>query len=386
MSESNIHVANIAYESWACMKARILVLTNNAGGLYSFRAELLEAFVRRGYCVFFCVPEKDDDIWVRRLQELGCVHIHAPMNRRGVNPFDDIKLVRWYKRVIDETVPDVILTYTVKPNVYGSYVSASARVPIILNVTGLGSSLQSGKLSVLVKWMYKYACRQASVVFFQNTANRDWFLANRLVEPGKIRLVPGSGVNLEKFRPVEKTSRDDKVRFLLIGRIMRDKGIEEYLGAAEEIRRRYPRTEFQIVGPYEDETYYPRIEDSDAVRYLGFSEDVREQIREADCIVHPSYHEGMSNVLLEAAAMGKPLLASNIPGCREIIDHGENGFLFEPRSIKDLVEKLEMFLGLDRSEWVRMGLKAREKVEREFDRNIVVNAYLQAIEDVIDGM
>lgn len=364
---------------------RVLFLANNAGGLYGFRAEFLAALVAKGYEVFFCVPDKLNSRSVERLRELGCVYIHTPLNRRGINPLDDIRLVRLYRKVVEVITPDIILSYTVKPNIYGSYVAARERIPIIMNVTGLGSSLHSGRLGFLVKWMYRYACRQASLVFFQNAANRDWFLENRLVEPGKVRIVPGSGVDLEKFRPLSKTSHDDTVRFLFIGRIMRDKGIDEYLGAAEQIRRKYPRTEFQIVGSYEDEKYRTRIDDSDVVRYLGHSQNIREQIREADCIVHPSYHEGMSNVLLEGAAMGKPLLASNIPGCREIVDHGQNGFLFEPRSVKDLVEKLEMFLSLDKAKRMRMGSMSREKVEREFDRNMVVKAYLQAVEETMEG-
>ncbi len=164
---------------------------------------------------------------------------------------------------------------------------------------------------------------------------------------------------------------------------MRDKGIEEYLAAAARIRRRHPYTEFQVVGWYEEERYRERLEGNDDVRYLGRSGDVREQIREADCIVHPSYHEGMSNALLEGAAMGKPLIASNIPGCREVIDDGVNGFVVEPGCVDDLVDKLEIFLSMDRNKWVNMGMKSREKVEREFDRNLVVNAYLKAIEEIL---
>jgi len=231
--------------------------------------------------------------------------------------------------------------------------------------------------------MYRYAGKHAAVVFFENKANMDWFLTNRLVAPEKTRLIPGSGVNLEKFRPLPKINDDGVVRFLFIGRIMRDKGIEEYLAAAARIRRQHPDTEFQIVGSYEEERYREWLEGNDDVRYLGRSDDVREQIREVDCIVHPSYHEGMSNVLLEGAAMGKPLIASNIPGCREVIDDGVNGFVFEPRCVDDLVDKLERFLSMDRNKWVNMGMKSREKVEREFDRNLVVNAYLEAIEEIL---
>ena len=365
------------------LRLKILVLSNSAGGLYHFRSELLEALLGKGHDVFFCVPDKQDAMFVQLLETVGCTYIHTPMSRRGVNPIDDIMLVRQYQRVAKDVRPDVILSYTIKPNLYGSFVAARARIPIIMNITGLGSALQTGKLKSLVTRMYRYAGKHAAVVFFQNKANMDWFFANRLVAPEKTRLIPGSGVNLEKFRPLPKINDDGVVRFLFIGRIMRDKGIEEYLAAAARIRRRHPYTEFQVVGWYEEERYRERLEGNDDVRYLGRSGDVREQIREADCIVHPSHHEGMSNVLLEGAAMGKPLIASNIAGCREAIDDGVNGFVVEPICVDDLVDKLERFLSMDRNAWVKMGMKSREKVEREFDRNIVVNAYLEAIEEIL---
>ena len=337
------------------LRLKILVLTNSAGGLYHFRSELLETLLGEGYDVFYCVPDIQDAMFVQLLETVGCTYIHTPMSRRGVNPIDDIMLVRQYQRVAKDVRPDVILSYTIKPNLYGSFVAAWARIPIIMNITGLGSALQTGKLKPLVTRMYRYAGKHAAVVFFQNKANMDWFLTNWLVAPEKTRLIPRSGVNLEKSRPLPKINDDGVVRFLFIGRIMRDKGIEEYLAAAARIRRRHPDTEFQIVGSYEEERYREWLEGNDDVRYLGRSGDVREQIREADCIVHPSYHEGMSNVLLEGAAMGKPLIASNIAGCREAIDDGVNGFVVEPRSVDDLVDKLEAFLSMDRNAWVKMG-------------------------------
>ena len=365
------------------LRLKILVLSNSAGGLYHFRSELLETLLGEGYDVFFCVPDIQDAMFVQLLETVGCTYIHTPMSRRGVNPLDDIRLARQYQKVVKEVRPDVILSYTIKPNLYGSFVAARARIPIIMNITGLGSALQTGKLKSLVTRMYRYAGKHAAVVFFQNKANMDWFLTNRLVAPEKTRLIPGSGVNLEKFRPLPKINDDGVVRFLFIGRIMRDKGIEEYLAAAARIRRQHPYAEFQVVGRYEEERYREWLEGNDDVKYLGRSDDVREQIREADCIVHPSYHEGMSNALLEGAAMGKPLIASNIPGCREVIDEGVNGFVFEPRCVDDLVDKLERFLSMDCNAWAKMGMKSREKVEREFDRNLVVNAYLKAIEEIL---
>lgn len=362
---------------------RVLVLSNNAGGLYRFRAELLEALIKEGHEVSFCVPEEANDCSVKKLTALGCGFLRTTMNRRGINPFDDARLVIRYIRVIREKRPDVVLSFTIKPNVYGAFAAGLFRVPIIITVTGLGTSFFSKRLGGIVRRLYKQACKQAVAVFFQNTSNKDVFLENRIVDLGKALLVPGSGVNVEKFKPTPKTKDDGVVRFLFIGRIMRDKGIEEYLHAAKELREKYPDTEFQILGPFEEEQYRIVIEQSNsAVVYLGVSDDVRTFIREADCIVHPSYHEGMSNVLLEGAAMGKPLIASNIPGCREVVEDGVNGFLFEPRSSESLARKLEAFLCLERHEWLIMGARSREKVARDFDRNVVVRAYTRMVNGI----
>lgn len=335
--------------------------------------------------MFFAVPQLSEDIAVQMIEAIGCQYIHTSMSRRGINPLEDLRLISRYQRVVQTVSPDLILTYTIKPNVYGNYVGNRLGVPVITNVTGIGSSLSSGKLKHFVKRMYKYACNKASIVFFQNQGNLDFFIENSMVSLDKVRLIPGSGVNLDKFTPMKKTNKDDGItRFLYIGRIMKDKGIEEYLDAANRITEQYPNTEFQILGSFEEEQYRELIENNPRVKYLGRSNDVREQIREVDCIVHPSYHEGMSNVLLEGAAMGKPLLASNIPGCKEIVDNGSNGYLFESKSVDSMVEKIRLFLALNDEQRMEMGLASRRKVEKEFDRNLVVEAYLQAINEIID--
>lgn len=362
-----------------------MILANNAGGLYGFRGELLQELVLRDFEVFFAVPQPREDSAVKMIEAVGCQYIHTPMSRRGMNPLEELRLISRYQRVVQTVSPVLILTYTIKPNVYGNYVGNRIGVPVITNVTGIGSSLSSGKLKYLVKCMYKYACDKASIVFFQNQGNLDFFLENSMISPDKVRLIPGSGVNLDKFQPMKKANKDDGItRFLYIGRIMKDKGIEEYLVAANRITEQYPNTEFQILGSYEEEQYRERIENNPRVKYLGRSNDVREQIREVDCIVHPSYHEGMSNVLLEGAAMGKPLIASNIPGCKEIVDNGSNGYLFDPESVDSVVEKIKLFLALNDEQRMEMGLASRRKVEKEFDRNLVVEAYLQAINEIID--
>jgi glycosyltransferase involved in cell wall biosynthesis len=364
---------------------KVLLVANHSDWLYNLRFELIEALVAHDYEVFFAVPQAATYSKVALLTNMGARYFQVNMSRKGTNPFEDLSLIKQYKKIIAEIDPDVVLTYTIKPNIYGTYASNLNDKPTMINVTGIGSSLAGGNLKSLVKQMYKRACKKAHVVFFQNQGNLDFFLENNMVDPNKVRLIPGSGVNLDKFQPMKKTNKDDGItRFLYIGRIMKDKGIEEYLDAANWITEQYPNTEFQILGSYEEEQYRELIENNPRVKYLGRSDDVREQIGEVDCIVHPSYHEGMSNVLLEGAAMGKPLLASNIPGCKEIVDNGSNGYLFESKSVDSMVEKIRLFLALNAEQRMEMGLASRRKVEKEFDRNLVVEAYLQAINEIID--
>jgi len=233
--------------------------------------------------------------------------------------------------------------------------------------------------------MYRHACKNAYTIFFQNEANYNYFIENKIAKKDKSKIIPGSGVNLEKFKPMEKAKEDGIVRFLFIGRIMKEKGIEEYLRAAEYIVDKYSNVEFQILGPFEEEKYKEIIlnNNNSKIKYLGVSYDVRNEIKEIDCIINPTYHEGMSNVLLEGAAMAKPLLASNVPGCREIVDNGVNGYLFEPKNETSLIKTIEKFLSQNESDRIRMGIASRQKVERTFDRNLVIDVYLEEIARIL---
>ena len=362
--------------------ARILILTNTIRGLYNFRYELLERLINEEFEVYFSIPESKNDTKVKKLIELGCNYVETNLDRRSMNPLKDLQLIKQYKEIIKNIKPDVILSYTIKPNIYGSYVAKKYKIPIIINVTGLGSGFNNTYTKILVEKMYKYACKNASCIFFQNEANYNYFIDNNLAKKDKSNIVPGSGVNLEKFRPMDKTKEDGIIRFLFIGRIMKEKGIEEYLKAAEYITDKYSNVEFQILGPFEEEKYKKIIlnNNNSKIKYLGVSYDVRSEIKEVDCIINPTtYYEGMSNVLLEGAAMAKPLIATNVPGCREIVDDGVNGYLIEPKSVKSLIETIEKFLSLNEIEKKKMGLASRQKVERNFDRNIVIEAYLREI-------
>lgn len=362
---------------------RVMILANTIVGLYNFRYELLEKLINENFEIYFSIPEDKYNNKVEELIDLGCKHIKTDVDRRGMNPLNDLKLIKQYKKIVKQIKPNIILSYTIKPNIYGAYVAKKYKIPIILNITGLGSSFNNKKTRFMVKNMYKYASKRASFIFFQNQENYNYFMNNKLAKKEKSKIIPGSGVNLEKFIPQKKSKDDNIIRFLFIGRIMKEKGIEEYLEAAKNIKNKYPNVEFQILGPYEEEQYKQILENSTYVNYLGKSEDVRKEIKEVDCIINPSYHEGMSNVLLEGAAMEKFLIASDIPGCREIVENDYNGYTFEVKNSKDLEDKIKKFIKLPKEEKQKMSKNSRKKVEKEFDRNIIIEEYLKKIKGLI---
>lgn len=364
---------------------KLLIISNSITSLINFKKELIQTLIKNDYNVYFSVPESLENVQVQELTNIGAKYIQNSIKRRSINPFSELKVIFELINIVKEVNPDIVLTLTIKPNIYGSYVAKKYKIPIIINVTGLGSGFNNTYTKILVEKMYKYACKNAACIFFENEANYNYFIDNNLAKKDKSNIVPGSGVNLEKFKPMHKTKEDGIIRFLFIGRIMKEKGIEEYLKAAEYITDKYSNVEFQILGPFEEEKYKKIIlnNNNSKIRYLGVSYDVRNEIKEADCIINPTYHEGMSNVLLEGAAMAKPLMASNIPGCREIVDNGVNGYLFEPKNEKNLIDTIEKFLTLNEIEKKKMGLASRQKVERNFDRNIVIEANLEEIYKIL---
>jgi glycosyltransferase involved in cell wall biosynthesis len=355
---------------------KILILANSDSGLYEFRRELLERLLKE-HEVYISLPYGD---MIPKMQAMGCVFIDTAVNRRGQNPITDLKLLMQYKKIIKTVEPDAVLTYTIKPNVYGGIACRMLRVPYLTNITGLGSAFErEGLLKEAALRLYKRALKKASCVFFQNEENREYFCRKKVVS-GHHLLIPGSGVNLEHYGLLEYPA-GDQVHFLFIGRLMKDKGIEHYLEAAEHIRGKYPFTAFHILGSCEQD-YEGRLKecmDRGVVTYHGRQEDVRAFHKFSSCTIHPSYSEGMSNVMLESAACGRPVIASNISGCKEIIDEGVNGYLFEKKNSRDLIVKVERFLALEPEARRKMGLAGRKKVERCFNRQLVIDAYIKEL-------
>ncbi|WP_342602395.1 glycosyltransferase family 4 protein [Peribacillus sp. FSL E2-0159] len=361
---------------------KVLILANHLDWVYSLRKELIEE-LNKSYKVVLCVPVSGAEFKLKYFKDMGVEIEFINYQRRGKNPLNELILFAKYYKLIKKINPDIILTYTIKPNIYGAYAAKKLKKPVIMNITGVGTSLTTSKLKHIVINLYKFACKDVNTIFFQNQENFRVFISQKIFHPDKAILIPGSGVNITRFTPQKKIGDDNKIKFLFIGRVMKEKGIDEYLEAAGNLTEKYPNIEFQVLGLIEEENYKNIISNNKRINYLGVSNDVRNEIREADCIVNPSYHEGMSNVLLESAAMGKPLIASNISGCKEIVEDGYNGYLFEVKSVSSLEEKLIQFLGLDSKEKEEMGGKSRRKIEVEFNRVKIIDEYLRAIENIL---
>lgn len=350
---------------------RILILANNDVGLYKFRKELLQKLLELGYDVILSLP---DGKLIEKLEDIGCKCVLTDIDRRGVNPLTDIGLLLAYKRLFKQIKPELVLTYTIKPNIYGGIMCRLFKLPYAVNITGLGTAFQKdGILKKLVIFLYKLALKRAKVVFFENTGNQQEFLKYKIVREEKTCVLNGAGVNLEEY-PFCKYPECDTVRFLFIGRIMKEKGVEELFAVAEKIKLEYENVFFDVVGPMEDD-YKERLEmliRSGIIKYHGYQEDVRPFIRKCHCLVLPSYHEGMANTLLEAGAMGRPLITSRIHGCMEAVIEGENGYLVEPKNVEQLYDFVHSFLKLSYGEKICMGRKSRQHIENVFDKQMVV--------------
>ncbi|MCM1262457.1 MAG: glycosyltransferase family 4 protein [Butyrivibrio sp.] len=358
----------------------ILVLANFSAGLYDFRNEMLERLLEE-YDVFVSVP---DEVKTAELENEGCRIINIPLDRRGMNVKEDLNLLFSYIKLLKNVKPDLVMTYTVKPNIYGGIACRIQGIPYIATITGLGSTFQKeGMLKRLVIHMYRVGLKKAKRVFFQNKENHEIF-TNYKITNSQARLVNGSGVNLSKHR-FEEYPKEKAVRLLFIGRIMKEKGIEEFLEAANALHDE--NIIFETVG-FCEENYQEKLNDyenSGIIKQYGFQTMVHEYIKAASAVVLPTYHEGMSNVLMEASATGRPVIASNISGCKEIFEEGVTGFGCEPQSSSDLIRAIKEFLSLSVEERERMGKNARAKMEREFDRNKVVGVYIKEINKVLEN-
>ena len=359
---------------------KILILTNASQGLFNFRKELLDKLITEGNEVYISTPNDNVEI-IQKLKDMKCIIIETGLDRRGINPIKDFLLFLKYFFLIKKIKPDVVLMYTIKPNLYGGIVCRLLKISYIITITGIGSLFQNKSLLTrLVKKFYRFSLKRARCIFFQNKANLEFFKTNKIIEEN-YKLVNGSGVNLEKFFS-EKPLGKKNIIFLFIGRIMREKGIEEYLDVSKLLKDKYKNIEFRILGAYEEEIYKEKILDFEKkgiVKYLGVSNDVRKELKKVHCVITPSWHEGMSNVLLEAGAMKKFLIASNIPGCKEIIIKNKTGFTFKKNDIEDLKNKIEKFINLSNDKYDEYIEKSYNYIKKNFDRKNIIKEYLNII-------
>ena len=366
------------------MAKRVLIFGNSGLVVFGMRGELIQKLVEDGYNVITSFPSGILGEGEALSKEYGCTYVETSIDRRGTNIFRDAVLLKDYLKLLKEKKPDVVLTYTVKCSIYGGIACSLMKIPYIVNITGLGKGLAEGGLKQkLLVMLYKLAVKSSECVFFQNRSDRQFFVDHG-IRYAKDDLLPGSGVNLEKYMPIPYPE-DEKIVFTYIARVMKTKGIDEFLEAAKTMKQEHPNTEFHVCGFYEDD-YKEIIENAEKmgiIKYHGQVSDVRPYEAISHCIVLPTYHpEGISNVLLEAAACARPLITTNRPGCAEVVDDGVNGYLIREKDSQDLIQKMRRFMELPWVERKDMGLASRAKVEKEFDRIIVVQKYMEELKNI----
>jgi len=369
------------------LSKKIVIARNTSWSLVNFHSGLIKDLSEHGFEVLGLAPE---DRYSACLSVLGCRFIALKMDNKGTNPFKDLLLLLRYFIILRKERPNIYLGCTIKPNIYGSFAAHLLNIPVINNVAGLGTAfIKGGWLGYFVRVLYRLSFYKSRKVFFQNDDDLKLFLDNGLVSIDIADRLPGSGIDLDKFTAVPMSDKL-QLRFLLVGRMLRDKGVYEFIEAARLLNKRGVKAEFLLLGfvDVDNHTAISELQISDwvtegIVRYLGTSDDVREQIAAVECVVLPSYREGVPRTLLEAAAMARPLIATNVPGCRDVVDDGVNGFLCRPRDAKDLADKMQQMVSLSSAERKAMGVRGREKIEREFDEKIVIEKYLEAIAEIV---
>jgi len=360
------------------MNKKVVLLANDTTYTYNLRLALIKELIKQKYEVYIVaeiLKFKDE------LETIGCHIINIDIGRHRTNPISDFKLMKQYKKILKQLKPGYVLSYNIKPNVYGGMACRSIKTIFMPNITGLGTALEyPGIMQKITIVLNKIGLKKASVVFFQNSENMSFFKKNKILSKStKMVLLPGSGVDLEKHELMDYPN-DKIIKFLYIARIMKDKGIDIYLETAKKIREKYPNTEFHICGYCDDEKYKEilnQYEKNNIIIYHGEQKNMIPFFEMAHCIVHPSYYpEGMSNVLLEAAAHGRPIICTNRSGCRETVNDNETGYIVPIKNTSKVIECVEKFIKMPNEKRKQMGLNGRKKIEKEFDRKIVVEKYM----------
>ena len=363
----------------------LLVSANSCWNIVNFRAGLIGALQGRGYRIVVAAP---DDEYRLKVEKLGVEFVAVPINSPGISVVEDLQLLARYARVFRQLKPFAFLGFTAKPNIYGSLAARLAGVKVINNISGLGTVfIKRGPLTALVTQLYRFALRGSSAIFFHNRDDLELFVGKRIARRDRAQLLPGSGVDLERFKPrPAEAEAGGLFRFLMVGRLLWDKGVAEYVEAARIVRRSHPDARFQMLGRLgaDNRTAVPsavveRWRAEGVIDYLGESDDVRTAMEQADCIVLPSYREGLPRALLEGSAMSKPLIATDVPGCRDVVEDGRTGYLCAERSADSLADAMLKMIGTSANERLRMGELGRRKIEQEYCETRVIDKYLEAL-------
>lgn len=363
---------------------KIMLIANDSTYTYKLRKEILERFVLEGHELIILNKKLK---FIDEFESMGIRTIDIDNKRHGMNPFNDLDLLIRYVLALKKIKPDIVFSYNIKPNVYGGLACRMLSIPYFPNITGLGTALEyNGVLQKLTSIMYRLALKRSKAVFFQNSMNRDFFYNRGIINKDTDAiLLPGSGVNISEYKPMPYPNNKN-INFLFIARILKEKGIDLYIEAAKYIHNIYPNTIFNICGLCDDERYIEKLENLKKYHFIiyhGEQKDLKKFYEKAACIVHPSYYpEGMCNVLLEAAAFGRPCICTDRAGCRETVDNGKSGYIVPIKDQEALNRAIKSFLELPYEKRREMGMKAREKIEREFDRELVVEKYMEALKDI----
>ena len=368
---------------------RIAIVINTSWNIYNFRMNLIRALLAQGHEVVAIAPR---DVYSQRLIEAGCRFVPVRMGK-GTNPFTDLLLLWKLYRIYRRIKPDVLLHFTIKPNIYGTLAAKMAGIPAINNVSGLGTVfIIKGFVSAVALRLYRVAFRYPRKVFFQNEDDRRLFLSRKLVQPAITDVLPGSGIDLQRFTPAGAFVRHQPFVFLMVARLLYEKGVAEYVEACRLLKKNFPEAKCQLLGAIPEgrrsgisQSTLHKWQQTGIIEYLGTTDDVAPVIAKADCVVLPSYREGTPRTLLEAAAMGKPLIATDVPGCREVVQHGKNGLLCCVRSSSDLAEKMMQLMQLTDRQLEQMGQAGRQLTTEKFNDRFVTDKYLKAIAEVTNS-
>lgn len=363
----------------------IFFLSNSSWNLYNFRLNLILSLLEKKNKIYILAPR---DYYSKKLENIGCDFIEINFKSRSKSIISNLNILYKYFIIINKIKPEIILSYTIKPNIYGSLVAKLLKIKCIVTITGLGSGFINSKiLSLFIIKLYKFSFGKENIIFFQNREDQNIFQTRKILKPNqKFKIVPGSGIDLKKFQYSQLKQENNQTNFLFVGRLIYEKGINELIESIKYIKKNFNNVNFKILGQcYNDITIGPNlnfIKDLSLKKlfdYEPFSDKVSKFITESDCLILPSYREGTSKVILEAGALGRPVIASNVPGINNIIDNNVDGFLINPKDVNSLNNSIIKFINLSKTSKITMSKNIRKKIEKNFDEKFVIEEYLKNI-------